>query len=211
MLNRMVSESIEPTNWRPAFAGQFPRRQLQTILVYEDLAAAVRAQGVIHRLATELRPEFELHSQVWKFDLLRHPQLKDEAKAEAIEADVIIISAHSDTELPPLITGWIESWLPDKIGRYSSLIALFNRDVESADPEVEGSPSARPQSASEYLRRTAEIGGMDFFCNAATHERGFNKLTAIIPGRQRRQLESSARVNVHLQPEPGRSGVNGGI
>jgi len=206
MMSHMQTASLDETIRRPSFAGEAPRRQLRTILVYENLAAAVRAQSLIHRLATELRPEFELFNQVWKFELLRHPQLKQEVTAEAIEADVIIISASSGTELPPLINSWIESWLPEKIGQQASLIALFDQEVEAGNGAEEG-----PPSACEYLRRIAEAGGMDFFCNTATQVQRFHRFTSVIPARHHQEAGSSAGLPGHLRPELRGSIANGGF
>lgn len=201
----METAAHDQTIRRTPFAHQSPPYPLRAILVYEDVAAALRAQDLIHRLASELQPEFELSNEVWKFELLRHLQLKEEARAEAVEADLIIISAGKDTELPEMITSWIESWLADKVGRHTSLIALFNREEPStAEADV------KPQSAREYLRRAAEIGGMDFFCNIATPEWRQHTFPPTIAGWQRHRRGSSESVSVDLRPErPTRTAGNG--
>lgn len=200
----METAITDQTIRRPAHAGQRSPHPCRVILVYEDLPSAMRAQDVIFRLTAELKPKFELHNEAWKFELLRFPQLMEEARFDAIEADIIIISARNEFEFPAPVINWIESWLPDQVGRQCSLIALFNREVATAE-EVESGT----QFASEYLQRIAEIAGMEFFCNAGSHERRFNGFTRAIPALQARRRESSAPGPARFQPEMRAYAVNG--
>jgi hypothetical protein len=165
------------------------------MLIYEDLPAAFRAQDVIHRLAAELKPEFDLRSEVWKFDLFAHPQLAQEAASEAVETDIIIISVRQNGALPSLIIDWIESWLPQKAGRQSALIALTGQEA-GVEP-----PGDNAQPVLEYLRRAAEAGEMDFFSNAGKPDRPFFEFTAIIPEQRLGRRGSPVRTAVGQRPE----------
>ncbi len=157
MLNMRSNKSFSVNSTAPANGS--PPQLLNALLVYEDVTVALRGQEVLRSLARELKPQFELHSSLWKFDLLPYPELVEQATLEALEADVIIIAAHGETDLSPHVTGWIESWLPGKRGRQAALIALLGRG-----DEVVGE-LGQPRPVREYLREAAQNGGMDFFCN----------------------------------------------
>jgi hypothetical protein len=96
-----------------------------------------------------------MDNSVWKFEMLRDPELWKQAATEAIEADMIIISV-GGAELPACVKNWIESVLPMKEGKPAALVALLDRGNDAS-----GEPP-RPQT---YLRRLAGQSGLDFFCN----------------------------------------------
>ena len=127
------------------------------VIAYENFAAGIRAKEVSERLGAQLQPQFEINSDFWKFELLKHPQLREQAALEASEADMIVISADGAGELPVCLKKWFEIWVPEKVGRHSALVALLDREEETA---------GRMDSFSAYLRVMAEKGSMDFFCKA---------------------------------------------
>ena len=135
---------------------------LKIVIVYEDLVTGIEATAVLSRLAGHLETELEIKRDtwwmdncVWKFEMLRDPELWQLAVTEVVEADIIIISI-GGAELPVCARNWIESVLPMKEGRPAALVALLNRGQD-----VPGKPS-RPEA---YLRRLAGQCGFDFFCN----------------------------------------------
>jgi len=133
---------------RPAF---------KIVIAYETFASGMRAKGVSERLAAQLETEFDINSDVWKFDMLRHSRLREQAATDAAEADMIIISVGRAPELPTHVSDWVESWLPRKKGGQAALVALLDQHQE-ADGDL-------PPLAT-YLQEMAEKGSMDFFCKA---------------------------------------------
>lgn len=132
---------------------------MQGLVIYENVAAAIRAQEVVQRLARELRPDFELTHESWKYDLLLHEPFAQQAADAAIAADVIIVAANTTAPLPVHITAWFTEWLAAKSRSHASLIALFENELLTRD-------DAKPtESACDFLCRAAQTNGMDFFCN----------------------------------------------
>ena len=168
------------------------RRAIRVLVAYENLIAAVRAQEVVQRLAVELRPQFSLVSEVWKFDLFQHPGLRQQAAAEAGRADVIIITCRGAGELPDHVTEWIADWLPARCAAQSSLIALFDLEEDST-----ANASAR-ESVCNYLRRVALLTGMDFFCNVQHDRQYFHDYTKAISRRRRQAGGLSVRSAIPL-------------
>jgi hypothetical protein len=127
------------------------------LIAYETVSSGLRAREMSERLAARLQSEFEMSSEVWKFELLNHPQLREQAASEAAVADMIIMAMRRAGELPPHVKHWIESWLHQRRGNAAALVALLDESEEEDE-------TAASAPLSTYLRRVAEEGNMDFFC-----------------------------------------------
>jgi hypothetical protein len=71
--------------------------------------------------------EINVSRKLWSFSLLRHEQLRESALMEAGDAEMIIISVHANTELPPHVAAQVffckivecqtEGWVLDSMLR----------------------------------------------------------------------------------------------
>jgi len=122
------------------------------VIAYEDFETGKHAKRTNDFLAETLGRECQFTSQMWKFDVLRIPKLREMASADAAAADLVVISCHGD-ELPADTREWIESWLGDPTGPLA-LVALFDRPREDGA----GIPAVRG-----YLADAARRGNMEFF------------------------------------------------
>lgn len=122
------------------------------LIAYEDFETGKHAKKTYDFLHENLRRECALTNQMWKFDVLGIPKLREIAVRDAVAADIIIISCHGE-ELPEHVRKWIESWLME--GTHAlALVALFER----ADASI-----STPFSTRSYLGDVARRGGMEFF------------------------------------------------
>src|SRR5262245_57788797 len=71
------------------------------VIAYEDFETGKNAKKTYDFLVEHLGHECEFSNQMWKFDVLALPKLKEMAARDAADADIIIISAHGTSELPP--------------------------------------------------------------------------------------------------------------
>ena len=105
------------------------------------------------------------------FALLQDPGVRDAAAQDAAVADIVIIAAHGDSELPEHVDYWFQAW----VGRNASpmaMVALFDRPTASAEVREEVRAS---------LARIAQTGGMDFFAEPEHGETEFvNRLAGKI-------------------------------
>ena len=141
---------------------------LKIVIVHEDLITGIEATTLLSRMAAQLEAEFEIKSDtwqmdsgIWKFEMLRDPELWEQAVAEAAAADMIIISV-GDAGLPACVRHWIEKALPMKEGGPAALVALLDRDNDTP---------AEPSRPEVYLRRLAGQYGLDYFCNSGDQTR----------------------------------------
>jgi len=128
------------------------------LTVGEDFAAVMRAQELSRQLAVDLEPDFALSSDAWKFETLDNLRLGTEAAKAAAEADMIIIAASGEYELPAQVKNWFERWLPLKRKGVTALVALRDDHDQTF---YENSPLCA------YLRWVARKWGLDFFSNSA--------------------------------------------
>lgn len=122
------------------------------LIAYEDFETGKHAKMTYDFLHENLGRECTLTNQMWKFDVLNIPKLREIAVTDAAMADIIIISSHGD-ELPAHVTKWIESWLMERPNALA-LVALFERAEESAGSVL---------AVKNYLADVANRGQMEFF------------------------------------------------
>jgi hypothetical protein len=123
---------------------------LNVVIAYEDLETGKRAMKTYEYMVQQLGDQCLFANQMWKFDVLAVPKLKEIAAKDAAAAEIIIVSAHEGRELPSEVKAWIELWLTFKT-EGSALVALF--DGEAAENPIRS-----------YLAEIARRGKMEFFC-----------------------------------------------
>jgi hypothetical protein len=121
------------------------------LIAYEDFETGKHAIRTYDYLIENLGKECQLTNQMWKFDALTIPKLREIAVRDATMADIIIISSHGD-QLPDCVTSWIESWLMEGLEALA-LVALFDQPASlSAVAELKA-----------YFSGVAKRGAMEFF------------------------------------------------
>ena len=118
---------------------------IRIITVCESAVGAIRARKVSTLLAHQLAEGRELQS-----DLLRQPDLREQAASEAREADVIMIAAFTTEELPAHVKTWIEELPHRSSGVHETLVALVDYETTVASP------------LRSCLAHAAKTRGMDF-------------------------------------------------
>lgn len=125
---------------------------LNVVIAYEDFETGKHAKSTYDFLVEHLGHEFQFLNQMWKFDVLSIPKLRDMAAKDAAMADIIIISSHG-RELSQEVKSWIEMWLAEK-GNPMALVALFTGS--STDPR-------ETAAVRDYLDGVARRGRLEFF------------------------------------------------
>lgn len=122
------------------------------VIAYEDFETGKHAKRTYDFLVQNLGRDCHFTNQMWKFDVLMLPKLRDIAVEDAAAADIIMISSNGG-ELPDHVKAWIEAWLPIAPNPLA-LVALFARKGEE-DHTV--------NSAQRYLAQIAQKGNLEFF------------------------------------------------
>lgn len=151
---------------------------IRIVIAYEDFESAISARRMAEHMAAQLRPGFEIASELWKFDFLRYAELQEEATRGALLADMIIIATQGGSGLPIHVKTWLEGWLPHKQKSPAALVAMVGRrDANIGERPLVG----------DYLQALARRAGMDFYFNAGGRWRPDCELT----GASRYQVSTS--------------------
>lgn len=122
------------------------------LIAYEDFETGKHAKETYDFLAENLGKECQLTNQMWKFDVLSIPKLREIAVRDATMADIILIGCHGE-QLPDYVVKWTESWLME--GTHAlALVAL----IAQPDLQSEGTKNLK-----NYLADVARRGHMEFF------------------------------------------------
>ena len=126
------------------------------VIVYEDFETGKNARRTYDFLAEQLGKDCRFATQMWKFDVLGIPKLREMAAKDASAADIVIVAYHGGTGLPQDVKAWLQMWSdPDR--HPLALVALYRCD-----------PSDAIQAARnrDYLATLAARTGMEFFSQA---------------------------------------------
>jgi hypothetical protein len=135
------------------------------VIAYEDFETGKQAKETYDFLVNNLRHECRFENQMWKFDVLSIPKLREMAAKDALMADIIIISCRGAHELSPDVKAWIDSWTYGRSNAIA-LVGLFGKDTEDSDNN----------GIRDYLADVAKRARMEFFAqpNALSFQR-FNE------------------------------------
>ena len=71
------------------------------VIAYEDFETGKRAKKTYDFLVENLGHDARFSNQMWKFDVLTIPKLREMAAKDATAADIIIISCHGASPTDP--------------------------------------------------------------------------------------------------------------
>ena len=122
------------------------------VIAYEDFDTGKHAKETFDFLVSNLGHECKFSNQMWKFDVLGIPKLREMAARDALAADIIIISCHGNHNLSSEVRAWINSWLYEQ-NNAIALVALFS------DPNA----YEENENIRVYLAEVAKRARMEFF------------------------------------------------
>jgi hypothetical protein len=137
------------------------RPLLYGVIAYESAAVAKIAKEKWDYVVHALQSRYEFELRLWKFDILRIGELRNDAITDATKAQLIFVATHGAGELPLHVKEWIEQWLAlkNRVQASRRLLAFL------FDPSSDRSwVSAFPKFA--YLQHAARRGSMDFIASA---------------------------------------------
>ena len=169
------------------------QRACNIVTFYEDFAGAIRASGVFDSLAEKFGAGRPVNATSWSFAMLGNPELNAAVVMDAALADVLVVAAKGDSELPPRIAAWVEMCINTSGTARPVLVALHDDGIESDG-------AAAPLCSS--VEGIAARKGAAFLCNSALSGRA-ERTCAIEPADD----EERSSVTV-LEKSPGLSAAS---
>jgi len=131
------------------------------VIAYDDLLAARRGMRVVADMAGRAVAEAKWRPLPWKFDVLDDPGCQQLAIADAMNADLIVISTNARKGLPPAVEAWIKSSLAQKRGHYAAVVAMLGPSDHLDHPD---------SKRLKLVRQATEAAGLDFFAPVSNQD-----------------------------------------
>src|ERR1041385_2762721 len=134
------------------------------IIAYEDFETGKRAKCIYDSLVENLGRDCQFTNQMWKFEVLGIPKLREMAARDAMMADIVLVSYHG-MHLPSEFKAWVELWVTEP-KHPIALVALLD-SPETNDP--------RMAETRAYLADVARRGQMEFFIQPSDSPQSANE------------------------------------
>jgi hypothetical protein len=162
-----------------------PTKDLKVLIACQGSIAAERVCAMLTRVGRNCGVEGRLIYTWWPFDSLAVTSLKKLAAIEAAAANVIVIDAQDQEELPEVVIDWCSKWLAMADYQPKALVALCDSDTPK---------KGVTQVVISQLKQVAEWGQMDFFANGSEVELEAALTEGLVPppGHSARSRETGA-------------------
>jgi hypothetical protein len=100
------------------------KRTFNTVMAYEDACTAERAKKAWNHLECTLQGHSDPGLRLWKFDVLRTPEVREVAATDAARADMVLIATRGAGELPTEVKALVQKRRVSD--NQSTLAALFD-------------------------------------------------------------------------------------
>src|SRR6516162_6249584 len=84
--------------------------KFKVVILYEDGPTGRRAKLFYDKLIHKLEDECAFSLQLWSFQVLAIPEIRESAADWVAQADFVIVSLHGKVGLPASMREWIETW-----------------------------------------------------------------------------------------------------
>ena len=145
-----------------------PGSTLRVQLVYEDAETGLRARHALNSIGLGLKNQADFEVDVWRFDALNDPGLRELACCELAEADILFLAAHGQAELPVHVRHHLEHWFAAQPPEPRALVV-------SLDGIHKGSANARRMLAS--LRTWATLAEVEVISHFSENGGSSGELT----------------------------------
>lgn len=130
------------------------RQAAEVVIAYEDAETFHRVKGALNDFFAGNAAAHQGKTAAWKFELLQDLRLSRMALEDAATADLIVISAHGDSDLPAAVKNWIAHWLDNKTTDGGVLVALLDAASQECRPAAQ---------IFHYLGTAAASGHFEWF------------------------------------------------
>jgi hypothetical protein len=148
------------THSRSAPSDDQSRPQLEMLLIYEDAATALRGKLALDRVLRRPEVMADAHLRVWKLDMLRDPSCRAAATQDALEADILALSAHGHNRLDPEAETSLQQWVSLERSRPCALVISLDPGTRPSDethPSLNNVTSAAARYGLTVLYQHGEV------------------------------------------------------
>ena len=145
------------------------RRGFRILIAYDTPVNAMEAMRLADGMVGQLGEGFAIHRDLWRFDILTLPEIRDDAVRETLDADLVVVAADAERSLPAPVMEWLAAWAARGVPSGAILVTLLNV------------LRAMPVQAAElrcFLRGFADEAGLELFTREFTKSSGEGKVVS---------------------------------
>ena len=107
---------MKTSNTTTCTAGDFGQSSLRldALLIYEDRSTGLRARRAFQHVLEQLGVEVDFTVELWRFELLSEPTVRNWVLNKTVEVDIIFVAAHGQRELPEAVLTLLKQWFTRK-------------------------------------------------------------------------------------------------
>jgi hypothetical protein len=134
---------------------------LRVVIAYDDRAAGRRALAMLNRVLRHEPGAVHLIPSLWRFDVLETAECSERALADAIAADLFILSTSASETIAAGIERWVSTFLSRRRGTGTAILALFGPDdewsisIQEADSAATKDGRTEPTTLDHLCRASA--------------------------------------------------------
>jgi hypothetical protein len=148
----MIPPSATPPAPSP-FQGE-ANPPFHVVIAYDRADSARHAMSLVDGLAARFGGTFRIRRDLWRFDILDLPAMQGEAATSAARANLLIIAADGDEDLPAPAKRWVRDWTAATVPGNAALAAALQTRAPHAQ---------EPSTTLRFLREMAHQAGQEFF------------------------------------------------
>jgi len=142
------------------------RSTFSVVIIYQDRDTGRRAKYFYDKMTHEVDEECDFSLELWNFEMLAIPEMRDSSAQAAAQADFLVLSFRGNAELPAQTRYWIERWSRLSADGNPALVALVEKPKTGRGTAV---------STLAYLRSVAAKKGIAF--SSITFSAATNKVS----------------------------------
>lgn len=110
------------------------RERFNVLITYDNPVNARRAMQLVDGLAGQFGKDFEIHRDLWRFDMLERAGEERDDLRDVTSPDLIIVAADGKRDLPSPVRSWLDTWAAKGVPGSAAMVALLGTQGSSSSP-----------------------------------------------------------------------------
>jgi hypothetical protein len=173
---------------------------INVAIAYDEVSAGRRGMDLFCALRRDVPARLDLHCDLWRFDLVGLPGIREAALLAARHAQIVVVGTRADIDLPASVKDWLNQSFAAKSPGSTAVVALLH------SPRPDCLLALSPSRAS--LELLACRRKLPFFAQAAQEARPQRSLNVEVQRARATPTSAVLEETLHRHPPPPRWGIN---
>ena len=178
---------------------EMSQSSINVLIAYNEVSEGRRGMDLFCALRHDVPTKLDLRCDLWRFDLIGLPGVREAAVLAARHAQMIVVATNADVDVPAAVKDWLDQSFTGRAPGSAAMVALLHSRSAGG---LALSPSRASLELMAYRRK------FQFFVAAARE--GKADTTLGVKRVRERAVRTSAVLEeiLHRPPRPPRWGIN---